>query len=199
MSLSSIGQVLIASIVPYFLEKESFWFEKNLNKILETRKTQSWWEDNTLILEKNQVFNFYQLLRRLDEMGYEKVYQVSEPGEFAQRGGIIDIFPISLNFGIRLEFTGNKIEEISKLPIEIKDEKSDKEILKKKLKSQKLFSDLKGLKPGDYLVHLDHGIGIYNQQSTIDNRQSKGHQSTNNEEYSRKLFGRFHGNFDGIY
>ncbi|PIQ06206.1 MAG: hypothetical protein COW72_02205, partial [Candidatus Nealsonbacteria bacterium CG18_big_fil_WC_8_21_14_2_50_37_10] len=46
-----------------------------------------------------------------------------------------------------------------------------KEILKKKLKSQKLFSDLKGLKSGDYLVHLDHGIGIYNQQLTINNQQ----------------------------
>ncbi|MFC1663854.1 DEAD/DEAH box helicase, partial [Patescibacteria group bacterium] len=31
----------------------------------------------------------------------------------------------------------------------------------KKLKSQRLFSDLKGLKSGDYLVHLDHGIGKF--------------------------------------
>ncbi|MDI6592126.1 MAG: helicase-related protein, partial [Patescibacteria group bacterium] len=55
----------------------------------------------------------------------------------------------------------NKIEEIFQLPIKIEDEKPAKEILKKKLKSQKLFSDLKGLKPGDYLVHLDHGIGKF--------------------------------------
>jgi len=171
MDLSSVRQILIVSIIPYFLEKGNFWFEKNFKKILEIRKTQSWWEDNTLILEKNQVFNPYQLLRKLDEMGYEKVYQVSEPGEFAQRGGIIDIFPINLNFAIRLEFIGNKIEEILKLPIEIKDEKSAKEILKKKLKSQKVFSDLRGLKIGDYLVHLDHGIGIYNKQLAISNQQ----------------------------
>ena len=173
MDLSSpfIDKVLICSIIPYFLEKGNFWFEKNFKKILEIRKTRSWWEDNTLILEKNRVFNPYQILRKLDEMGYEKVYQVSEPGDFAQRGGIIDIFPTSLNFAIRLEFIGNKIEEISKLPVEIKDEKSAKEILKKKLKSQKLFSDLKGLKPGDYLVHLDHGIGIFNGQRTINREQ----------------------------
>jgi len=171
MDLSSVGRVLIVSIVPYFLEKGNFWFEKNFKKILEIRKTRSWWEDNTLILEKNRVFNPYQILRKLDEMGYGKVYQVSEPGDFAQRGGIIDIFPTSLNFAIRLEFIGNKIEEISKLPVEIKDEKSAKEILKKKLKSQKLFSDLKGLKPGDYLVHLDHGIGIFNGQRTINREQ----------------------------
>jgi len=169
--MSSVGQVLIVSIIPYFLEKGNLWFEKDFKEILEIRKTQSWWEDNTLILEKNQVFNPYQLLRKLDEMGYEKVYQVSEPGEFAQRGGVIDIFPTSSGFAIRLEFIGNKIEEISKLPVEIKDEKLAKEILKKKLKSQKLFSDLKGLKLGNYLVHLDHGIGIFNGQRTINKEQ----------------------------
>jgi transcription-repair coupling factor (superfamily II helicase) len=169
--MNTLFKILIVSITPYFLEKNNLWFEENFAKILEIRKTRSWWEDNTLILEKNQIFNFYQILRKLDEMGYEKVYQVSEPGDFAQRGGIIDIFPINSNFAIRLEFFGNKIENIFKLPIEVKDEKREKEILKKKLKSQKIFSDLKGLKIGDYLVHLDHGVGIYNGRRTINKEQ----------------------------
>ena len=104
-------------------------------------------------------------------MGYERVWQVSEPGEFSQRGGIVDVFPVNSMKAARLEFLGNKIENIEQLPVEIKDEKSAKEILKKKLKSQKLFSDLKSLKPGEYLVHLDHGIGIYFQQITINDQQ----------------------------
>ena len=168
MELSRLNSVLIVSITPYFLEKGFLWFEKNLNKILEVRKTQSFFEDNTLYLEKNQDYNFSQFLRKLDEMGYEKVLRVSEPGEFSQRGGIIDVFPINLNYALRFEFLGNKIENIERLPVEIEDEKTAKEILTKKLKSQKLFSDLKGLKQGDYLVHLDHGIGIYKQQLIID-------------------------------
>jgi len=190
-----IDKVLIVSIIPYFLERANFWFEKNLNKILEASKTQSFFQDNTVFLEKNQNYNFSQFLRKLDEMGYEKVLEVSEPGDFSQRGGIIDVFPINpalicskqplkdekkeiknkcgvnLNYALRFDFLGNKIENIEKLAIEIKDEKSAKEILKKKLKSQKLFSDLRGLKPGEYLVHLDHGIGRFNQQIIIDNRQ----------------------------
>jgi len=171
MELSRLNSVLIVSITPYFLEKGFLWFERNINKILEVRKTQSFFEDNTLYLEKNQDYNFSQFLRKLDEMGYEKVLRVSEPGEFSQRGGIIDVFPINLNYALRFEFLGNKIENIERLPVEIEDEKTAKEILKKKLKSQKLFSDLKGLKQGDYLVHLDHGIGIYKQQLIIDNQQ----------------------------
>jgi len=165
--MNTLHKILIVSITPYFLEKNNVWFGQNINKILEARKTQSFFEDNTLYLTKNQSYNFSQFLRKLDEMGYEKVLRVSEPGEFSQRGGIIDVFPINSIFALRFEFLGNRIESIERLSVEIEDEKTAKDILKRKLKSQKLFSDLKGLKPGDYLVHLDHGIGIYNQQLTI--------------------------------
>jgi len=175
MNLSSkITPVLIVSITPYFLERDNFWFDKNLTKILEARKTQSFFQDNTLCLEKDRVFFLSQFLRKLDEMGYEKVYRISEPGEFSQRGGTVDVFPVNLNYALRFEFLGNKIENIERLPLEIKDERTFKEILKKKLKSQKLFSDLKGLKPGDYLVHLDHGIGRFlGETKTEKTRQLK--------------------------
>jgi len=125
------------------------------------RKTQSFFEDNIIFLEKNKDFYLSQFLRKLDEMGYNKVQTISEPGEFSRRGGIIDVFPINSNFALRIEFYGNQIENIEKLPIEITDEKETKERIKKKLKRQKLFSDLKGLKPDDYLVHLDHGVGRF--------------------------------------
>ena len=157
----SENRLLIVGIIPYFLERESFWFEENFAKIMEVRKTQSFWQDQTSLLEKGQKINFSEFLRTTDEMGYEKVLEVSEPGEFANRGGIIDIFPINLNYAVRIEFWGNLVENISRLGVEVQDDKGIKEILKKRLKRQKLFSDLAGLKPGDYLVHLDHGVAKF--------------------------------------
>ena len=171
MSRVVVNNTLIVGITPYFLERENFWFEKNLKKILTAGKTRSFFEENTIFLEKDQIYNFSQFLRKLDEMGYEKVLRVSEPGEFSQRGGIIDVFPINLNRALRFEFFGNKVEEILELPIKVENEKVSKEILKKRLKSQKLFSDLKGIRAGDYLVHLDHGIGLYSQKLAIDNQK----------------------------
>jgi transcription-repair coupling factor (superfamily II helicase) len=161
---NGLPEVLIVSIIPYFLEKQAFWFEKTLNKILAARKTQSFFEDNIIFLEKNQSYNFSQFLRKLDEMGYEKVLRVEDQGDFSQRGGIIDIFPLNLNYAIRIEFFGNKIDAIEKLPIEIKNEKEAREDLIKKLKRQKIYSQLGTLKSGDYLVHLDHGVGIFRQK-----------------------------------
>jgi len=169
--MERLDKILITSITPYFLERGNLWFEENFAKILEARKTQSFFEDNTIYLTKNQNYNFSQLLRKLDEMGYEKVFSVAEPGEFSQRGGIIDVFPVNFSCAVRFEFLGNRVEEILELPIKISNEEQSKEILKKKLKSQKLFSDLKGIKSGDYLVHLDHGIGVFNEQKTINKEQ----------------------------
>ena len=166
-SVEFAERILIVSITPYFLEKGNFWFEENLREMLEARKTQSFFEDNVLFLEKNQKSNLSEILRKLDEMGYEKVLQIREPGKFSQRGGVLDVFPINANQAYRLEFLGNQIQQILQLPIRIEDEKSAKEILKKKLKSQKLFSDLKGLKEQDLLVHLDHGVGVFRGFSLI--------------------------------
>ncbi len=152
---------LIVSIVPYFLEKEVFWFNENLKEILQSSKTQSFFQDNIIFLKKGDYHDFSGFLRKLDEMGYERVFKVSDPGEFSQVGGVIDVFPINNKEAARLDFLGNIIENIELLSIKIEDEKKSRKILQKKLKSQKLFSDLKNLKNGDYLVHLDHGVGKF--------------------------------------
>jgi len=157
----STNQILIVSVTPYFLDKGFLWFKENLQQMLDARHTQNFFEDNIIFLEKDHSFQFSQFLRKLDEMGYEKVFKVSDPGEFAQRGGIIDIFPINSTHAVRLDFLGNEIDSIKFLDIKIEDEKKSRDVLKRKLKSQKIFSELKGLKPGDYLVHLDHGVGKF--------------------------------------
>ena len=165
------NNILIASITPYFLEKGFLWFEENLDEILQSTKTQSFFQDNVIFLEKNKTYPVYELLRKLDEMGYEKVFKVSDPGEFSQKGGILEIFPINTAHALRLDFLGNTLETILVLEAKIEDEEKSKHVLQKKLKSQKLFSDLKNIKPGDYLVHLDHGVGKFSGIEEIDNQK----------------------------
>ncbi len=162
--------ILITSVLPYFLEKENFWFEQNLKKILEARKSNIFFQENILYLEKGKKISLSELLRKLDEMGYEKVWEVSEIGEFSQKGGILEVFPVNSNFAYQIEFFGNKIEKILETKKKLEDEKKAKELLQKRLKSQRIFSDLKNLKLNEYLVHLDHGIGIYKGQKKIENK-----------------------------
>ncbi|MCH8986599.1 DEAD/DEAH box helicase [Patescibacteria group bacterium] len=160
-NLNAIDSILIASITPYFLEKDVFWFKENAQKILNARKTQRFFQDNIIFIEKDQQYGLSEFLRALDELGYERVLEIENMGEFSQRGGIVDVFPINTEYAIRVEFLGNSIDFIEKLNIKVENQEKARELVKKKLKSQKVFSDLKGLKQGDYLVHLDHGVAKF--------------------------------------
>ena len=180
------GAVLIVSITPYFLEKGNVWFEENLKKVLQARQTQAFFQDNTLFLEKDQQYSVSELLRKLDELGYEKVLHIESIGEFSTRGGTIEVFPINSIHALRFEFIGNRIDNIEQLDLAIEDETKAKEVLKKRLKSQSASwrTDLKNLKTGDYLVHLDHGIARFTGYSVFDNI----HNFHDRENYGRKYY-----------
>ncbi|MDD2671488.1 MAG: DEAD/DEAH box helicase [Syntrophales bacterium] len=164
-------KILIVAITPYFLEKRLFWFKENFQKIIEARKTQSFFEDNTVILEKDQKFPLMDLLRKIDELGYEKVQSIEKPGEFSHLGNMVNIFPINIKNAIRLEYSGNRIEGIEDLNIKIENEDDFQKTLKKKISLQREMSGIKNIKPGDFVVHLDHGIGIFKKIEMLNNRQ----------------------------
>jgi transcription-repair coupling factor (superfamily II helicase) len=52
------------------------------------------------------------LAEKLVEQGYSSTKFVDEPGEFAIRGGIFDVFPFSGEYPVRLEFFGDEVESI---------------------------------------------------------------------------------------
>ncbi|MBU1102530.1 DEAD/DEAH box helicase [Patescibacteria group bacterium] len=153
-----LNEILIVSANPYFLERELAWYSQNYDKIKNAARSQIWWKDNTLFLEKDLRANLYEVLRKITEFGYNKVQTLGAPGDFAQRGGILDIFPINSPQAWRLEFSGNKIEQIKHLPVEIT---RSKKAIERELKTRQPQDLLYNLKPNDFLVHLDHGIGVF--------------------------------------
>ncbi len=48
----------------------------------------------------------------LTRLGYERQAQVEAPGDFAIRGGIIDIFPLTEEAPYRIELWGDEIDSI---------------------------------------------------------------------------------------
>ncbi|MDP9425888.1 MAG: hypothetical protein M3P37_07600, partial [Actinomycetota bacterium] len=51
-------------------------------------------------------------LARLISLGYERVDRVSRHGEFAVRGGIVDIFPSTRRSPVRVEWWGDEVESV---------------------------------------------------------------------------------------
>lgn len=52
------------------------------------------------------------LLKKLDTLGYQRVSIVEERGDYAVRGGVIDVFSTLYPSPIRLEFWGDRVESI---------------------------------------------------------------------------------------
>jgi transcription-repair coupling factor (superfamily II helicase) len=52
------------------------------------------------------------VVRRLSEIAYARVDLVTKRGEFAVRGGILDVFPPTDEHPLRVEFWGDEVEEI---------------------------------------------------------------------------------------
>ncbi|MBA2369045.1 MAG: transcription-repair coupling factor [Candidatus Protochlamydia sp.] len=69
-------------------------------------------KDLYLNLKQGESIGFEDLVQKLLKMGYQRKFIASDKGEFAIRGGIIDVFPVSSPDPYRLEFWGDDLESI---------------------------------------------------------------------------------------
>ncbi|MEA2007623.1 MAG: transcription-repair coupling factor, partial [Chloroflexota bacterium] len=64
----------------------------------------------TRTLKKGQTVSLTELVREWVKSGYQPSSVVVSPGQFARRGGILDIWPAGDEFPARIEFFGDEIE-----------------------------------------------------------------------------------------
>lgn len=64
-----------------------------------------------------QNYNLNQIKNTLMMMGYTPVKLVQTPGEFAQRGSIMDIYPLTLEDPIRLDFFDDELDQLKSFDV----------------------------------------------------------------------------------
>ncbi len=69
-------------------------------------------KNRTIKVEAGQEIDLQKLLIDLVNNDYKRIDTVTRPGEFAVRGGIVDIFPLSHKVPFRIDFFGDYIESI---------------------------------------------------------------------------------------
>ncbi|MEY4424196.1 MAG: transcription-repair coupling factor [Actinomycetota bacterium] len=70
-----------------------------------------------LKLERGKDYLLFELSLKLVELAYHRVDMVTKRGEFAARGGILDIFPTTAEHAMRLEFFGDELDEIRQFSV----------------------------------------------------------------------------------
>ena len=69
-------------------------------------------KDLILTIGTESVVEMEAVKRRLVRMGYERVGQVELPGQFAIRGGILDIYPLTEEYPVRVELWDDEVDSI---------------------------------------------------------------------------------------
>ncbi|PSN18958.1 transcription-repair coupling factor, partial [filamentous cyanobacterium CCP5] len=117
---------------PFDQESEMTWGQLQVLADLQLGASQSWryaivtteralqphlppvsaFEPYCLKLQKDQSINLKTLSQRLARLGYDRVSTVETEGQWAQRGDIIDVFPVASELPVRLELFGDELERL---------------------------------------------------------------------------------------
>ena len=75
-------------------------------------------DDRTVVLSVGDVVEVDQTTQRLRELGFEEVDYVYEPGQFALRGSILDVYSYSGELPFRIDLFGDDIDTIRTFEVE---------------------------------------------------------------------------------
>lgn len=75
-------------------------------------------DDRRLSLKKGSTADVNDIVKKLCELGFREVDYVYEPGQFARRGSILDVFSYSCEFPYRVDFFGDDIDSIRTFEVE---------------------------------------------------------------------------------
>ena len=75
-------------------------------------------DTRTLTLERDQTIDVADVCKTLREFGFREVDYVYEPGQFALRGSILDVYSFSCEYPYRIDFFGDDIDSIRTFEVE---------------------------------------------------------------------------------
>jgi transcription-repair coupling factor (superfamily II helicase) len=121
-------------------------------------------EKNTLKLTVGEQISLDFVNEVLFEYNFNRVDFVTEPGEFAVRGGIVDVFSFSNDVPYRIEFFGNEVDSIRTFDIEtqLSIDKENKISILPNVENKKLQE-----KRESFLKYISNNTVIFSKNSAL--------------------------------
>jgi transcription-repair coupling factor (superfamily II helicase) len=91
---------------------ESKMVVTNVTALLQRTFSPTDTKTRTRALNRGDRIEPLDLVEWLEEQGYEPEAQVTQKGEIALRGGILDVYPMTSPWPVRLEFFGDELESL---------------------------------------------------------------------------------------
>ena len=74
--------------------------------------------ENTLAVKVGDEFDISDLEKRIFDLGFERTDYVYEPGQFAIRGSILDVYSFSSDMPYRIDFFGDEVDSIRSFDVQ---------------------------------------------------------------------------------
>ncbi|GHT63520.1 transcription-repair-coupling factor [Bacteroidia bacterium] len=135
---------------------------------------------NTLIISQGEKINTSFVEEVLESYGFEYVDYVYEPGQYAVRGSIIDVFSFSNEYPFRIDFFGDEVESLRTFDVET-------QLSKEKLTAVSIISGQSGDRETTLFSYLNDNArlifcndqwvyerieGIWNEEPVLTNEET---------------------------
>ena len=108
----------INTIINLLNEDKKHIIITNINGILRVNQNKESWLKAVKHFKVGSDYNIGDIKTLLISLGYKLVSVTTEPGDFSFRGSIIDFFPISYQYPVRLDFFGDTLDSIKYFRVE---------------------------------------------------------------------------------
>ena len=119
-------------------------FPEALTEMVATRKNL---DTRTIALEQGQTVDVGAMVKELRALGFREVDYVYEPGQFALRGSILDVFSFSHEYPFRIDFFGDEIDSIRTFEI-------DDQLSRERCKRADIVPEMTGVENKESLLNF---------------------------------------------
>ena len=100
------------AVLNNLLHKQNYYVVTTIEAFCQKIISRVAFENRRIALKTAQIYNIEDIEKKLVLMGYKREYTVEASGQFAVRGGILDIFPRNALTPCRIEFFDDEIDTI---------------------------------------------------------------------------------------
>lgn len=125
-------EVLSAIMASKETKGESLYVVTHPEAIAELVVSRQKLDERTLQLHTDETIDVSDIVKTLRQFGFREVDYVYEPGQFARRGSIIDVYSYSCEYPFRIDFFGDDIDSIRTFEVDTqlsRDKRSSIEIV----------------------------------------------------------------------
>lgn len=144
-------------------------------------------DEEVFSVRTGETSDLEELVQRLSAIGYDREVQIEGPGQFAVRGGIVDIFPLTEEMPVRIEFWDDEIDSIRTFDAQTQRSIENREEItvypaRDEADEQEEVSFLRYFRPEETLLFLDEPARLYERGEVIEEEVRQARERREEEE-----------------